>query len=459
MISDQPIPARLTRSANVSRRLSTLVLLLVVLGRDARAEPHPWTLDECYRHARARSERVRRAEQDLVQATFVKRAARAATLPQVALEDDYYRQNTVRLGSPTDSTGNAFTASRNQALVTLHQPLFSGFRDRHFLRYAASNIAAREASVEASARDLYAAVARAFYGVLVAQAQLEALDSVVKVERERRREIEARHEVGLARRTEVLLVESQLAEDEARLTRARNDLALAREQLGYELGVPAPAQLDDTVAMPGELAPPADPGEAAGLRADYAALEHAVEAARYQVKVARGSYLPEVALDADLFLDRHNYSLFNQKTRWAASLVFTLPVFDGGKIAADVGTASSLLEQATLDRDELARRIGLELASLRLALDSDLAQWRTLSSSVESSEESLRLVQEEYREGLATNLEVMAAQNLLLSNRLTYEQQRYQVKLDVVSLGLARGQLPEAPDSAPARDERPQAKP
>jgi len=443
------------------RSLVFLSLILAASVVGAHAETRPWTLDECFRHAVARSERVRRVEQDLVQARQLKRGARARTLPQVTLEDDYYHQNTVTLEDPSGSAGNAFafTSSRNQALISLHQPIFSGFRDLSFLRYADRNIAGRESAVEVSTRDLYAAVARAFYGVLLAGAQLEALDNVVKVERERQREIAARHEVGLARRTEVLLVEAQLAEDEARLTRAANDLALAREALSYQLGVPAPARLEDAIPVPAGAPAPPDPAEAASLRPDYAVLEHAVEAARFQIKVARASYFPSVALDADFILDRHNYSLFNDKTHWTANVTFSVPLYDGGKISSEVATTRSLLEQALLDREELGRRIGLELASVRLALDSDLAQFRTLGASVASSEESLRLVQEEYREGLATNLEVMAAQNLLLSNRLTYERQRYQVKLDVVFLDLARGHIPESPDSASTQGAPPQANP
>jgi outer membrane protein TolC len=64
---------------------------------------------------------------------------------------------------------------------------------------------------------------------------------------------------------------------------------------------------------------------------------------------------------------------------------------------------------------------------------------------VQSADENYRLIQEEYRAGLATNLEVLAAQNQFLSARLDNDRQHYLVKLDQVGLEVAQGLLPAAP--------------
>src|SRR5262249_2194339 len=81
---------------------------------------------------------------------------------------------------------------------------------------------------------------------------------------------------------------------------------------------------------------------------------------------------------------------------------------------------------------------------------SDQAQLRTLEISVASADENYNLVREEYRSGLATNLEVFAAQNQLLSARLDLERQKYQVGLDRAALALAQGVLPGGPSNTPA---------
>src|SRR5262249_53857583 len=170
----------------------------------------------------------------------------------------------------------------------------------------------------------------------------------------------------------------------------------------------------------------------------------------YQVAVARGSYLPEVSLDAYGYLSRRNYSPYAEATDWSAEVDFTWAVFDGGRIRSDLLTARSRLEQAILNRDELARQVDLEVRQAYLTLQSDSAELLTLQTSVTSADENFRLVQEEYRGGLATNLEVFAAQNQLLSARLDLERQKYQVRLDEVALQLVQGLIPLDAGPAPA---------
>ena len=92
---------------------------------------------------------------------------------------------------------------------------------------------------------------------------------------------------------------------------------------------------------------------------------------------------------------------------------------------------------------ELARQVELDVKDTFLTLQSDAATLATLEASVEAADENSRLILEEYRQGLATNLEVIAGQNQLLSARLNQEHQKYQVRLDWVALKLVQGLVPE----------------
>jgi len=431
------------------------------LLQKARARGYA-TLDDCFQAATRRSERTARAEEDYLQARLLKVTARGAVLPRVTLEDNYYRQNSVSLPGCT-SGGFACTDTRNQALLRLEQPIFSGFRDRSFLAFSANNTEAFRYRAEDARRVLYGSLAQVFYSALQREGEVKTLEDSLTVERERFREIQARHEAGLARKTEVLLVQSQLAEDESKLTRARNELQVVREQLSFLMAVQLDLPLHDDPDVPGSaekafgndsVAPALDERirEAAAQRSDVREREKSVEAARYQVLLARGEYYPTLSLEADAILSRQNYSPFAQETDWTAEVDLSFPLFDGGRIRANVATAQSKLRQAILERDELVRQVGLEVQSAWLTFRSDGAQLATLEASVASADENDRLVREEYRNGLATNLEVITGHNQLLSSRLELEHQRYQVKLDWVALRLAQGLLPgtSSPPSLPS---------
>jgi outer membrane protein len=446
-----------------------------ILG-DARSRGY-LTLDDCYRIAVRENERIGRAQEDYTQAELIKLQARGTILPQVTLEDNYYHQNQVTLPPPSGSTASAFSFadSRNQVLLHMTQPIFHGFRELNFFKYANSNIESFQFALEDSRRLLYINVAQIFYLALQLEGEVKALEDTVQVEQARVKEIQARHEAGLARKTEVLLVESQLAQDESRLTSTRNDVQVARKRLTFLLTVPVDLPLRDESAE-GEMSPPGSPSPgsaeagpagaagavtgdnaelaelirvARGHRSDLKQREAAVRAAESQVSVARGARLPSIDLDAYGYIHRVHYSEFQEQTDWSAEIDFTFPVFDGGLIKSNVLTARSKYQQAVLDRDELARQVELEVQAAYLTLASDRAQLKTLEVSVASADENYNLVKEEYRSGLATNLEVFAAQNQLLSARLDLERQKYQVGLDRAALALAQGLLPGVPAGAP----------
>jgi len=183
--------------------------------------------------------------------------------------------------------------------------------------------------------------------------------------------------------------------------------------------------------------------EARISRSDLRQQVQEVQSAQYQVSFARGEYLPSLDLDASAYLDRNNYSTFAEQTDWSALLLFSFPLYDGGRIRSNVMTAQSLLRQAELARDELTRQVELEVKNAFLTLQSDLATLATLEASVQAADENCRLLLEEYRQGLASNLEVVTGQNQLLSARINLAHQQNQVRVDWVALKLTQGLVPE----------------
>jgi outer membrane protein len=413
------------------------------------------TLTDSFRAAAELNERVALAQEDLTQARLLRDNAMSQVLPHLTLVDDYYRQNPVTV-SNSGGTGSVVTVSdsRNELRMDLTQPIFHGLRDQNYLRYAKSNIDASRFQLEEARRLIYADVAQAFYTALEHEGEIRAFEEAVGAERERYREIEAWFEAGLARKTEVLLVKSTLDQDEANLVRIRNLLSGARQQLSFWITVPVDLPLRDDLLLPEIPVPPLGgegeedalktmQSEARVSRSDLRQQEKVVESARYQVAFAQGEHLPTLDLDASAYLDRTNYSTYAEQTDWSAVLLLSFPVFEGGRIRSNVLTAKSKLRQAELARDELARQVELEVKNAFLTLQSDLATLATLQASVEAADENCRLLLEEYRQGLATNLEVVTGQNQLLSARLNLEHQQIQVRIDWVALKLTQGLVPE----------------
>jgi outer membrane protein len=406
------------------------------------------TLEDAYRLALAVSLRVGQAREEYLRSRADLTTARAQILPYVSLEDTYYKQSKVTIGA-SSGAGLTFADERNEALVRVQQPIFSGLRDIYFARFARDTMRALRHGLNDTGRLLYRDTAVLFYDSLENDARVKTLQDQVTVERERLREIDARREVGLARRTEVLLAQSQLGDDESLLTGAINDSLVARQRLALLAGVPVDLPLRDDVEI-GEVPDAADAEaaveallrEARENRADLKQAHSAIDAAKSQVSFARGGYFPTVGLNAAWILDRYNFSEFNERTDWTAEVDFRLPLFDGGRTRASVARARSDLRDAEIARTDLEYQVRLEVNDRWLSLQSGLALLKTIETRLTYTDENYRLIQEEYRAGLATNLEVIAAQNQFLSARLDLDRQRYLNKLEWVGLRIAQGLLP-----------------
>src|SRR6185503_10531009 len=106
----------------------------------------------------------------------------------------------------------------------------------------------KAALVAALRAALRRSTARAFFGVLTAEADVRTLLASEELDRSRVAEMKAREENGIARRSEVLLLESQHQSTIAALRRAKTQRDVTRTVLDQLLGVSVATPLVDSPA-------------------------------------------------------------------------------------------------------------------------------------------------------------------------------------------------------------------
>ncbi len=402
------------------------------------------TLADCFRIAEASNESLLAGDEETLQALLARDEALAAFLPEINLTLIHFRQNEVELQTTTGAGTTVVTTTpdRTEWALRAFQPIFDGFRDWYAMKAAERASESLEAARENLRRLLLVSVARVFYGVLQSEAEGRTLEEARRRDTARVEEMKQRFALGLARRTEVLLNESNLATTEADLLRARTDLEVRRAVLRSLLGAALPGPLLDEPAEAGEPVP-IEEARAAALEArpDLRAAVAAERVAEANLASTRGEFLPSVSLSANRYLARDNFSEFADETEWDALLAVEVPLFAGGARVARVRTAASELRQARLlvsatRRDVLQQ---VEAAHARAASDEEIL--RTQETREASARENLRLLEEEYRAGIATNLEVLVAQTALDNARLDLDRQRLLTRLDRVELEVAMGRV------------------
>jgi multidrug efflux system outer membrane protein len=409
------------------------------------------TLRHCFRLAELTNEGLLSGDEDRLQAALKRDLAAAGLSPTLALSAFAFVQDRVpsngsgggSSGSGSSNSGSGSSGSssdREQWAMTVRQPIFRGFAEVRALEAFSRTAEAKTAAIDAMRAALRKSVARAFYGVLEAEAETRTLEDSERLDRSRVEEMRARQEAGIARRTEVMLLESQLEQTRATLRRARTQREITRTALDQLLGVDLPAPPVAAAAI-APCAPSRDAAlfEAIASRPELRAAGLATAAAEAQVGVARAGYWPVVSFVGDWYIGRSGFSPTTKATDWDAQIALDFPFFEGGATQVRERAAKSDVRKARLAESELLRAVVHEVESALAAVAGDAELLASFEHSARIAEENLKLLEEEYRQGIATNLEVLTAQNVLQEAQRDVERQRLENQLDLALLLLSLG--------------------
>jgi outer membrane protein TolC len=406
--------------------------------KDIQRKPLLGLLD-CTRLAVIRSERLHAEAERVHQADLGTVAAVSALSPTAAWDFTYFRQ---RPNVPF-SEGGVKNQQQEQRFL-LDQPVFRGFSDWFAIAAAADQVEVNEARLRAAKLDVALSCGKAFYAVAALERTVETLVHSLKLEDDRLAEVKAREDNGLARKTERLFIEADRARTEAELAAARHNLTGARAELGYFTGVPD-AVLDAQREPPRPLELD-HYMEGVDARPDIAVLAHQVELDRHNIWVARGGFLPTIDVLSDLYANRDGT---NTNTWWDMSVVLNWPIWEGGKTFAASRVAESHAREDERNYADGVRHARTEIASAYQALLASLDQIPALETRVRASEENVKLLDQEYRAGIASNLEAVDAENTRRQANLDLERELYDARSLELQLRAASGDETLAPGAYP----------
>jgi outer membrane protein TolC len=435
-------------------RESIDALLERLVGR-----PGGLTSDVVAEGATRTSWEVRARADDLAAAEGQVDAASAAYLPRVKLSAGYTRLSHV---DPANLGGMLLATSLddNTSFEGQVQVPVSDYLLRLAQAHAAATRARDSAELTRKATALgVAANARiAYWSWVRARLQIVIAERALAQVREHLADAQHGFDAGTATRADVLRVESQVAQDELLLQRARDAERLAQEQLRttmhdpgatpYEIGerldAPAPAS-----APAPATAPAAPPGldelyrEAIAHRLEIAALDLSRESLLEQVKVARAAALPRLDVVGDVLEANPNSRFFPVKQEWnltwAVGVTLSWTISDVPGALAQVRTARARAAGTEAQRGSVIDGLTAEVRQAFLAGEEALVALDATARSLRAAEESFRVRQELFRNGHATSTELTDAETELTRARLEALDARIDLRVARVRLDHALG--------------------
>lgn len=382
--------------------------------------------------------------------------ARASRLPKLQLS-----QTTIRSNNPVFVFGSLLEQGRFGPLnfdpqflnnpdpltnlrtaMTFHFPLFDQKQSDTKIQQA--RIAQQQADSQRDRveQELRFEVIRAYYGVLVAQARKQVGEEAVKTASADVKRIRDFVETGVVVQSDLLSAEVQLAEFRQQSIQAEGDVITAQAALNTVLAVP----VDATQRVTGLLA---EKNFTVGTQSELIqlALDHrpeltraslALKSTKEKTRATRGEYLPRVDVFGTYGLSGSNVTSGSADYTVGASVTFNL--FDAGR-GARLSQARAAENMASAEAENLASQVRFEVVRAYQQFISARERVAVAKIAEDQANETLRIVQDRYSEGLTTITEVLRAETAFVRARTSLLAARYDHYTGYAGVLLATGRL------------------
>lgn len=292
------------------------------------------------------------------------------------------------------------------------------------------NLEANRADMQAIAADLAAVrlslqseLVQTYLQLRVMDEQQRLLDQTVAAYARSLRLTDNQYQAGIVPRSDVSQARTQLKSTQAQAIDLRWQRAQMEHAIAVLIGVP-PSELNiaerrDIPQLPD--VPLALPSQLLERRPDIASAERQVMAANAQIGVAEAAWYPDLTLSASGGYRNSSFSnLISLPNRfWSLGPQLALTVLDFGARRAELEQAEASYDQtvATYRQTVLDsfREVEDSLVQLRVLAEEAVVQREAL----EAAQESLRLIENQYRAGTVDFLSVATVQTTALNNERT----------------------------------------
>ncbi|TAM87716.1 TolC family protein [bacterium] len=307
-------------------------------------------------------------------------------------------------------TNEAFT--QNQIVLQVRQLIFDGLRTQAQIAAAnAASVAAAD-SYRSQLQQLALNVASSYYAALTAERQTGAALASLKNAQTQRDLVAAQAAAGTAARSDISNAELQVAQARVVVIKAQATALTSLASFATTLGLSP-----EEIVQPVDDVPASDPGmmstlpvpsyqdalkRAFALRPDWSAAQEQVLASQRGVRAARAARWPTLAGSASAGSSSTDLSGGTFQPSWNVGAQLTLPIYDGGIIAAGVRTAQE--QEAKAQDAQLTTQLTIESGVKQALIGLASAEAGLIAANQEraTADETLKATEARYKAGVTT---------------------------------------------------------
>jgi len=400
-------------------------------------------LDAAVRRAIANNPTLQAAEATLRESQDSLRAGQGVFYPHAAADLDARRQRTAPLQQGVNTPSTVFNLVTLSGSVSYVLDVFGGERRTVEVLRAQSDYqryAGIAAYMALSANVVDTCIARAGYA-----AEIRATEELVALEEQQVQIAEEQVRAGTASYSAVLVARSLVAGNRAQLAPLRQKVDQAGDLLAALEGVvPSKSDLPDieltAMTLPADL-PVSLPSELVRQRPDILSAEATLHASSASIGVATAAMFPSFSLGGTYGASASRLGDLSRASGrfWSIGPSATVPLFQGGTLWFSRKVAIDAFQESQANYRQVVLVAFAQVADTLNALRHDAEALQAQVDARSAADDALKLLQANYRAGLAPFTDVLAADVLAHQASLAYLQAVAQRQQDTVALYVALG--------------------
>lgn len=251
---------------------------------------------------------------------------------------------------------------------------------------------------------------------------------------------------GIAPQIDTLRARVQLQTQQSILIQAQNDLEKQRISLARVIGLPVQQKFKLVNRVPYQPLPESAIENAyeraLQTRPDYQAALASLKAAQYTEQAAWQQRLPSIGFTGDYGV--LGFQPSSMAPNWSAAATLSIPIFQGGKVEADVQQSRAVLKERQAQVDNLRGSIEQDVEDALLDLKAAAEQVEVAKTGLDYAQQTLEQSQDRFAAGVTNNVEVIQAQQQLASANEQYIASLYGHNIAKVLLARAIGNAEQA---------------
>lgn len=279
---------------------------------------------------------------------------------------------------------------------------------------AAADAAQAKLTLTASIAAAYGELARLYAAHDTARAAVTVRQKSLKL-------FQNRHQHGMESLLSVKQAQSRLASSEEELLTLDEQIALQRNRLAALIGVGPDRGL--VIARPklnvasGFGLPNTLQLELLGRRPDIVASRLRVESSEKSIEKQQAEFYPNVNLSAFIGLQSLGLNMLTKSGSDFGSVgpAISLPIFNGGRLRAQLAGAQAEHDEAIANYNQTVTQALQQVADAATSQKALGLQLKKMALAVDAARDAHRIVNNRYQGGLANYLEVLTAEETLLT--------------------------------------------